>query len=482
MKKNRVKLFLLIVCLLASSCTKWLTVQPKTQMLAEDMFKTEAGFKDALIGAYIDLSELYKSTVSSKSGAGEGIQVDQVTGFIEHIACQWDENTGESSSRISKMNLHEYTELGDQNYSKMFEDMYKSIANVNIILDWIENGVLKKYDGSAYYYSKAFDYEDIKGQALAIRAYLHFDLIRLWGPIPTDVNPGKLYAPYATTASIKLLRHLTYNEYMTQLNRDLDDAEVLLSPKTENDKMMMEARMREKPFLRLNGVRALRARIALWEGNRTKAAQYASEILKDKSYRLGTIDDVNKFDYILASEHIFAMMTIVTSRNNLTDLYINTVNLEEDLFAGAGTDIRRQLWTDKKKASPEEIPSKISLKYTLPLSDDSEKTDSASVLRVSTPLMRLSEVYLILIESLDIEQANIIYKEFCDSRNVVAKQLTESNRSDILISEYRKEFTAEGQLFYAYKRWGLRNMPRCSRPCGTTSYVLPIPEKEFNVN
>ncbi len=35
-----------------SACNNWLDVSPKTELKAEDMFATEAGFRDALIGVY----------------------------------------------------------------------------------------------------------------------------------------------------------------------------------------------------------------------------------------------------------------------------------------------------------------------------------------------------------------------------------------------------------------------------------------------
>lgn len=44
-----------------TSCDSWLDVKPKTEEEAERMFSTEEGFKSALAGAYISLSqpELY---------------------------------------------------------------------------------------------------------------------------------------------------------------------------------------------------------------------------------------------------------------------------------------------------------------------------------------------------------------------------------------------------------------------------------------
>ena len=43
---------LLAVAVLSTACESWLDVQPKTEIKSDDLFETEEGFKDALIGAY----------------------------------------------------------------------------------------------------------------------------------------------------------------------------------------------------------------------------------------------------------------------------------------------------------------------------------------------------------------------------------------------------------------------------------------------
>lgn len=70
-------------------------------------------------------------------------------------------------------------------------------------------------------------YEIIKGEALAMRAYCHFDLLRLFGPMPTRTSTGKIL-PYVTTVGIDYHTHHTYQEFTELLKNDLIDAEGLL--------------------------------------------------------------------------------------------------------------------------------------------------------------------------------------------------------------------------------------------------------------
>ena len=51
MKKRIIYSVLLILTVLTSSCESWLDVDPRPKVKSDDLFETEAGFKDALIGA-----------------------------------------------------------------------------------------------------------------------------------------------------------------------------------------------------------------------------------------------------------------------------------------------------------------------------------------------------------------------------------------------------------------------------------------------
>ena len=56
MKKRIIYSVLLILTVLTSSCESWLDVDPRTKVKSDDLFETEAGFKDAFRGLYFDES------------------------------------------------------------------------------------------------------------------------------------------------------------------------------------------------------------------------------------------------------------------------------------------------------------------------------------------------------------------------------------------------------------------------------------------
>lgn len=435
-------LFLFLLC----GCSDWLTVMPKTQMPADDMFKNEEGFQDALMGCYIKLADVYRA---------EG---DHVSDFIEHIACQWDGFSKESME--GKLNVHEYFDA-DGDITRMFQNLYKSVADVNIVLEYIDNGVLQEAM-----------YNELKGQLLALRAFLHFELIRLWGPIPTEMG-SKKYLPYALKIQVKPYEYSSYDKYMSLLTADLDEAERLLM--LHNNSTTTSTLHPE--FLKYYGLLALRSRVALWMNDKEAACKYARMVCESGYFMLGTVADVNSGAYSFPTEHIFTLAQETKRTNFLVSYYVYEEILRSSLFADDPSDVRLSLWMQQEGSDEDDVVKMNCIKFNLIKEEGTENEDLSLVV----PIIRLAELYLILIECSDIDTANRLYEEFCLARRCTYTPLDLMNRQSIVMMEYQKEFVGEGQLFYYYKRLGIKNMPRCSRACGTASYVLPLPRKEIDI-
>ena len=70
---------------------------------------------------------------------------------------------------------------------------YSLISNINLILKNCED---RREVLSDEYYNL------IKGEALGLRALLHFDLFRLWGPVYRQASETALTIPYYVEFSI----------------------------------------------------------------------------------------------------------------------------------------------------------------------------------------------------------------------------------------------------------------------------------------
>ena len=119
---------------------------------------------------------------------------------------------------------------------------------------------------------------------------------------------------------------------------------------------------------------------------------------------------------------------------------------------------------------------------------DYERSDQLSKLMTKLqfmPLIRMSEMYLIAMESTnDLAEANSLYKTYMASHNV---NVTEGFKSleavkEEVMKDYHREFYAEGVMFYAYKRTGTKQLMFMRKSMTEENYVLPLPTSESNPN
>ena len=95
------------------------------------------------------------------------------------------------------------------------------------------------------------------------------------------------------------------------------------------------------------------------------------------------------------------------------------------------------------------------------------------------PLIRLAEMYLILIENASLTEARQYFETFRQARGMdFAVSLgDETTRKNQVEKEYRKDFWGEGQLFYYYKRLNKTswNVPQ-SMTVPANGFVVPKPQ------
>lgn len=436
---KKILLYIIVISNLLTSCSvnDWLTVQPEDTLSKDEMFQSKQGFYDALYGVYILTRNNYDHNGHLMSD------------FIEHLASQWEVTPGTISE---SMKLHEYSLL-DSQISTVFEQQYKPIANLNLILEYLETQNFLPYE----------DYKLLRAECLGLRAWLHFDLIKLWGPIPTKINATKKYLPYVTLLGYERNLAISYEDYMNLLQNDINEAEIIFKDYPNHNTYRLGKW----------GILALQARINLWLGNRDKALSYANTIIDfvdndaNETFQLGTLDNIGINDYRFISEHLFGINVDFETDLFKSTLY-NTTSYLNELYEYSGSDIRVELWEDRKVTGLAE-PAKNPLKYI-----DGEG---------SVSIVRLAEIYLIAMECSDLTRTNELYETFSAARGIGYEEITSASQLDeILQKEYRKEFIGEGVLFYYYKRNEVSRIPRNTEICDDDCYVLPLPRKEIDVN
>ena len=456
---------LLLCCITA--CNDWLEVAPQAEKEEAEMFEKEVGFRNVLIGAYIRMK--------SNNLYGE----DLTYGSIEMLAQHWT-NTDDLGKYLKAYNYEQ--SVVETKINSFYGNLYKVIADVNGLLNNID-ARKEMFEGN--------NFEIIKGEALAIRAFCHFDVLRLFGPIPTNLPEGTIL-PYVTTVSIVPNRLVYYNDFTTKLLADLDEAERCLEGNdpiltasikelstlevAQDDNFLCDRQMRMNYY----AVCALKARVQLWLGNKNEALKYAQKVIDAKDpngnvmFRLGSATDCANGDLIFSSEHIFNLNVY-----NLSDFKISAANTFytnstalKYFWASETTDIRRgKMW--------KEVYDNYWWTYYYYMTKYTQATNMPVWAKNSIPLFRLAEMYLIAMECGSIQNANDLYKEVCIARDITPVTFGSTEElSETLILEYNREFYGEGQAFYAYKRLGRSKIFGTSTVGSALIYVLPLPKAE----
>lgn len=475
-KKSMKKIYyILLSAILCVSCNDWLNVQPSTEIEKEKAVENLQGFRDILIGAYIRM----------KSENLYGRQLSW--GSVEYLAQHWSYRRDQSvAHQLSEYKY--YSNAAQTQLASICNNLYKAIADVNGILDVIEDKKELLHSGN---------YEIIKGEALAIRAFCHFDLLRLFGPMPGEEIPKNQILPYVKSVSRDINQHVNYEQFCEELLADLKQAETLLEktdlitkyglsdlnmvssiPLKNNDSFFAYRQIRMNYY----AVIAEKARIYLWLNKKEEALAHARKVIEAKDYknkpiyRLGTKGDLETGNYALSCEFIFNLASHTLSEENWQRSFDNNFTTKARLNAlYANTDIRfTNLWYDVLEQSTRQYRIR---KYK----QDTKNLPSWA--KNAIPLIRLYEMYLIAMECSTLEEAAGIWNNnLAPSRDIekVAKFNDKAQLDDLLIREYNREFYAEGQAFYAYKRLGRKNIMGTSKQGNAEVYVIPLPPQEFS--
>lgn len=461
---------------LFTSCEKWLTIQPNNEIEKTKLYETEDGFWQATNGIYYYLYHIYDPSVSATEYR---YSVD----VWEDLICLW---TVSSTSSSAQWNKHMYKNSNVENDMEIiFLNLYNLIAHCNTILQYVDN----------VDFLPSTSYNIIKGEALALRAYFHFDLMRLWGPMPTNIDENYTYLPYVTQVSKSSSEYNTYEDYMSFLLEDLDEAERLLKMSDPivnyscdelNTGSMFGDYNRTEFYYRQNrmnyyGACALHARVALWMNDQQTAVSYADSIINATNadgslkFTLGTASDVSEETQTntntLHTEHLFSIYySYYNWQESWSTIQDNKHYFQwskiSSLFNGDENDFRFGTLCYQPDDSQQAYGT--SRKYMC--YDD-----------LWVPLARLSEMYFIVMECGSLDRANELYNQFCASRGCQYTELTAENRQSIVLQEYYKEFIAEGQIFFANKRLAIQNPLWVEDDMREEQYVLPIPERESNL-
>ena len=438
------QLLYIFVCLtsaiaLLASCNKWLDVQPRSQVEDTELFSTESGYKEALAG-------VYSSMASAKTYAKE-----LTYGFMGILGQEWDFYYAAQYDDAAAYKYDAAYPTGS--IRDIWANNYSGIANVNNLLAHIDDDVRL---------FSADNHDVIKGEALALRAFLHFDLLRCFG-VSYEVNPRQPAIPYSTALSYRVFPQLTVEQVALAIEQDLLAAEVLLrsADPMATGREIMESTdngylLNRQLHLNYYAVKALQARLYMWTHQFDKALEAANTVISSDQFPWATVANMQAgYDRNMATEHLFALNNL-TLQADVADRYFSddsqysfAVTRERLLayFENATQDYRYTFLF--KSGSATHANNRYLMKYDSP-------SGTSTYYRYKMPLIRLGEMFLIRSE-VEYRQGNADAARATLNRLRVARNLPALDElpADFylaLIQEYRREFIGEGQLFFLYKR------------------------------
>ncbi len=295
MKNITYKLFSLVVglSLIVSSCTDELVQTDPQALSTNEALSTFEGLQTALFGAYDGMQDL-------QWYGRDFIVIPEVGGDNVYIAI-------DNSNRFLQNWDYELNAFNTQ--TAFWTDAYATILMVNNIILAIESGAV---DISP---TEQADADLVLGEAYAIRAIAHFDLVRAFAQQYTiDSNsPGvpvvtEPLEPTATPARNSV------GEVYGQVDKDLVKASGLLDNSLGPYRITRDA------------ITALQARVALYKGDYSVAKSLADQIINSGNYPLMPSFDVqNGWLTDGLSEEIFTLKFLTSEdrgSNNLGRIYI----------------------------------------------------------------------------------------------------------------------------------------------------------------
>lgn len=468
---KRINILIMIAVPLFSmmtACEDWLDVNASNELDRNELFKTENGYGEALIGVYAKMCDesLYGRELSFNI-------VDILAGYYKNIPSTsgllyWYQYSYADPTNAAAVSYCEkYTET-------IWNNLYAQIANINALLETIDDNKNVFSDDN---------YRLIKGEAMGLRAYLHFDLLRFFAEAyPTGKDKESI--PYVTRLAPVVTPLFKQEDVVTAILEDLATAKELLA----NDPMRLgtspanclaslpsgvystygiESWHNRRFRFNYYAAVATQARVYLWKGDQANALKCATEIITEQESKFLWVEKSNltyigdgsrgNQDRSFATEHIFALN--VTDLDDCMDAYIyngeNSVATTNSfltiksadrtsVYEEHTVDIRYQFWFGG-----------LGTDFLI-----SKFYQTAAVYRFfqeRLPLIRLSEMYYIAAECAPSTSDGVEYLENVRRKRELTSYALNTSMSkeeleNEIRKEYRKEFWGEGQLWYYYKR------------------------------
>ena len=452
------------VLLAAGTATSCLEKYPGSYIPEEDAMKTFQDAEQHVVGIYASLksSSLYSGYLTLLPD----IQADLVMATLTNsnpYAGIWEWDIRPTNTQIEAV----------------YGSLYSVIGNCNFYLEKINDVIAAETDDDNLELLDTYT-----GEVYAIRALCYSELIKCFceaypsvdsdGNTPDDEAARNMLGVVLRTKYTEpepVRRASLYDSYQLVIS-DLSRAEELLDD-GDDDPTANEGDEYDNYYISPATVYAIRARVALYIGEKEEAARLAESLINDARYGLDSYDRI--FRGAQNTEIIFAFSCLTSDQSKITlSSYFysyNHPNSGSYVYAPAG-DVMT-MYTDGDNRKDISITTLDNLDFINKYPSGQTGTDPVII-------SRLGEMYLISAEAQGLEDGIGRLNELRSFRGLdPVYPATESKYLDAILEERRKELLCEGHRWYDLVRTG-----KAVETLGIQQYqtLLPIPAEERMVN
>jgi len=452
----------LALALFFTSCTKVLEVEPVMILESENAIVTVRDLEAVLFGAYDGLQ-------SGNLLGGNLVVYAEMLGTDAVV----------NQSRLTPFGTQEIYNLATTvqigALRNLWSGAYSTVNRANIVIDFVDNNKLSGPEFDAVKHR-------FKGEALFIRALVHYEIMRFWAHaydvdhIGGNVQLGIPYrvAPtYKGTDDLAMERASVENVYQNVIE-DLKAAAQLLS---QSGIITSSYRASEK------AAKAYLARVYFFKGDYLNAAAEAHHIIESSLYTLNdSLRDIYQTSGLIAtSESIFQIANIESDNSNA--LIHNFQRIHNPLIQADTNFYNTFDDTDKRKST-------LYFKNPWTGAVFVTKYDQAGITPINVSVLRLAEMHLIRAEANALTNNNInkaieSYNAIRDRAELstIPSDTVFSDMSvfvDMIREERRKELAYEGDRYHNQRR--LKMNVRHGVAYNDNSLLFKIPQEEMSGN
>ncbi len=466
-------LYVGLLSFLVASCSKFLDVKPEDRFTEDMVYSNATSIQQALNGIYNSLTSnsLYGANLTSTT--------------IELMGQRY--NTTFTSSQYVNYQAYSYTQSDVQGtFENVWKGAYSHILSLNVFIAKLSNS--KSVLGE--------DYSNLLlGEAYGLRAFIHFDLLRLFGPVYNTSDSTVECIPYNVLYSGESSPYLPANAVIDSVQKDLGIATQYLQNDPIKTKGTQDSTLSDGyDFYRFRNRRmnyfatkALLARVYLYRGNKQLANAEAKEVLSEGEKWFGWLPYTSVVatsqanpDRIFSTEVIFGLYNTSLYSSVQSNYFASSIQdafilapLASRLTSTYESNINDYRYTISNTWQSSGKSYMTFFKYA-------DVSSSTAKFRYFQPLIRKTELYYILAET---ESANpLAYIDTVRVHRGLQSLSSSTVLADEIKKEYQKEFFGEGQIFFYYKRLNATTIPSSNSTGNVTmtaaKYVVPLPLSE----